>query len=820
MRSLLAFFALAVSAGASALVFPAGKPACIAEYCAGNFPDVVQPPAPTPSVPSLLDALTNAERLVRGMPLKAPVRRRSDFVRRSTPSSVPVVQVVKTVTKRGVIEVKNSTGDCLGYTSKNSLSKAQLQFSFIYRELPTRNVRLLCHSWLARCISSRFVTAVAGAVPANIFNVYTNVTTLVRAAESDVWTIDLTTSNLNPQWINSNGYTLHHSKTLDFNHHDVVDNIAMFTTPALICYSRDLQEATPTESKLRIHELSGRTAHRKRDESTFIPRSTICSRKEHPERSKDLMSGNNRIEFSQCCAYKRTRGVREGLGVVTYAWTRFNGGCLSQDCPLPALSLSTRRSSTQSRARPPLLRLSDEILDDLASELDLHEDLINFALDMLVPTSSYPVIPNIEPPASATPASSYGRTSQDKLTSPAISARCIYANGTTTQRLIVFSWCWNTTGPQQRSKPTVLTDHGDAILDIVRQKPTLKHLGLSGCFANHVQSSNVDRTSMSYPLWNISNLTALCLLGDAWVKSGNAAHVSHMFELSPGLEYLEIPLEFHNLAKCRFPCLKKLKLSLQSGATSSIDESRARFLENHPTIEELTWFPIGIPNLAPGSLPILKRLRTSLQVVIALDQLSQDHVIPVEKLVDQVSPQRLTLPMPTPDPPVLCPLECLDVRSVDAQTLASFKTFDRMSLRRLRLHMLGDLHSIHQLAEFFPNITWLSLPAVHLPKDAIHPANEEWFSILSLFPNLEVFRGRGLWTAVDSKKEKMPTAIMQLVQLCPKLRELDHCDFYEKHFAWRRIAIIREGEFGERVRYEVRKPPAKGVFDVTDGAFD
>ena len=88
----------------------------------------------------------------------------------------------------------------------------------------------------------------------------------------------------------------------------------------------------------------------------------------------------------------------------------------------------------------------------------------------------------------------------------------------------------------------------------------------------------------------------------------------------------------------------------------------------------------------------------------------------------------------------------------------------------------------------------------------------------------------------------MHTAIMQLVQVCPKLRELDHCDFYEKRFAWRRITIIRDGEFGERVRYEVRKPPAKwvsnlattflynkdpdfcflyrGVFDVTDGAFD
>ena len=57
----------------------------------------------------------------------------------------------------------------------------------------------------------------------------------------------------------------------------------------------------------------------------------------------------------------------------------------------------------------------------------------------------------------------------------------------------------------------------------------------------------------------------------------------------------------------------------------------------------------------------------------------------------------------------------------------------------------------------------------------------------------------------------MHMAIVQLVQPCPKLCELNHCDFYEKHLAWRRIAIIREDEFAERVRYEVRKPPAKWV---------
>ena len=70
--------------------------------------------------------------------------------------------------------------------------------------------------------------------------------------------------------------------------------------------------------------------------------------------------------------------------------------------------------------------------------------------------------------------------------------------------LRVFSWCWNT---QQRSKPTILPAHEDAILDIVRQKPTLKHLGLSGRFANHIQSSNLDRNSMLYP---VSLLSVFC----------------------------------------------------------------------------------------------------------------------------------------------------------------------------------------------------------------------------------------------------------------------------------------------------------------------
>lgn len=55
----------------------------------------------------------------------------------------------------------------------------------------------------------------------------------------------------------------------------------------------------------------------------------------------------------------------------------------------------------------------------------------------------------------------------------------------------------------------------------------------------------------------------------------------------------------------------------------------------------------------------------------------------------------------------------------------------------------------------------------------------------------------------------MHLAIMELVQRCPNLRQLDHCDYYEKRRDYKRIVIIREGLYGENVRYEVQRPPSR-----------
>jgi hypothetical protein len=122
----------------------------------------------------------------------------------------------------------------------------------------------------------------------------------------------------------------------------------------------------------------------------------------------------------------------------------------------------------------------------------------------------------------------------------------------------------------------------------------------------------------------VANLRYLTLAGDTWAKIGNSKHLCTAFQVAEfggmrmitslgeliltSYQYLEVPLEFHNLAECRLPKLKKLKLVMQSGANMAIDQSRALFLQNHPSIEELSWCPIGNPWIPPTALPNLKSL--------------------------------------------------------------------------------------------------------------------------------------------------------------------------------------------------------------------
>ena len=57
--------------------------------------------------------------------------------------------------------------------------------------------------------------------------------------------------------------------------------------------------------------------------------------------------------------------------------------------------------------------------------------------------------------------------------------------------------------------------------------------------------------------------------------------------------------------------------------------------------------------------------------------------------------------------------------------------------------------------------------------------------------------------------------LMEIMLICPHLREVDHCDFYGKHEAYKRIIFKREGEEGEKkISYTVTKPPPRYTLQI------
>jgi hypothetical protein len=310
---------------------------------------------------------------------------------------------------------------------------------------------------------------------------------------------------------------------------------------------------------------------------------------------------------------------------------------------------------------------------------------------------------------------------------------------------------------------------------------------------------------------------------------------------------------------------------MQCGANMAIDQSRALFLQNHPSIEELSWCPIGNPWIPPTALPNLKSLISNRQFILAMDDPNYGSGSSVGAMTSfptpPATPSTPTAPssthsddieMSAPESPrILRQVESLYVTSLSPQTLLELKCLDRTSLRKLRLDTFGDIYALHEVAEAFPNIELLALPRVYLPSDSPHPIavtkvglafldsvlklvlmsfQEQWLEILPRFKRLQVFRGSGLWSSVKYNSEEMHQLIHQIAESCPNLRELDHRVLYEKYDAFKRIVISRQG-MEEIVSYSVLRPQPQLVslwcskfeiliysmhrhpFDAMDGTF-
>ncbi|EAU90193.1 hypothetical protein CC1G_05731 [Coprinopsis cinerea okayama7 len=652
-----------------------------------------------------------------------------------------------------------------------------------------------------------------------------------------------------------------------------------------------------------------------------------------------------------------------------------------------SLALETQHCTPAPDPLPPILCLPQEILEEILASLDLHHDLLSLALTCRFMTAQ--IIPRhtdyrilsvrtLNPTVFAHLSRRadlarnirevHIRERQNYTTADRIPKALVDSNvdcdprlnGTYDERVKVanvvnalrhmwdlraFTWSCNfgdapssntPSGHQQnaqvnarqaRPRPTSEPLYENAILAEVVRKPSLREFGISGTFGSHVSGLPLDNT-FTYPVWHLSNLKRLCLSGDAWLKTSNALPLCIMLSRSPNLEYLEIPLEFKQIHALRFPQLKHVKLLLYSGATTSVDNSSARFLENNPTIEKLSWFPIGVPVLKPGILPNLKHLKANMQVIKALareaeavatspspstSKTSSESLMPgssssskrLSKIPEETEPEddhdeaeppasssanssssvpveprsfalppvspldQPSAPPCTPTDPIYPPssapylrlIESLDISGLSGSELLSLPFFERNSLKRLALHRFNDVETVFAISEAFPNLRWLSLPVRYFPTSRPSGTTstsqtlslDTLLSLLPQFRNLEIFRGQALWNAVgggktgESEKAKMHEVLGELVVACPNLQEVDHCDFYEKRWAYKRVVVERKrvlvpkglndpsdlashlahgGDAGaeeleeiEVIGYDVKRPFSRACFDVLDGAF-
>ncbi|KAG6865572.1 hypothetical protein C0991_001331 [Blastosporella zonata] len=298
-------------------------------------------------------------------------------------------------------------------------------------------------------------------------------------------------------------------------------------------------------------------------------------------------------------------------------------------------------------------------------------------------------------------------------------------------------------------------------------------------------------------LWDVTGLESLSLLGTAWTNRSNSADVIRLIQRSPNIEYLEVPMELSGLDTCHLPRLKRVGLPMLFGAMTAahlaggvVADPVIGFLQNNSTIQELNWSPTLGFGLSPESLPNLLCLRGSADVI---------------------------RPSEIPDSTLHRPVECLDLWDTDSDRLSTLRFLDASALRKLRIAHVGSLDSLYAIAERFTGITWLRLPDTSTSFNqslALTLDLDQLLDVLSCFASLEVFRGTALWDAVGGKtqKERMHQAILDLVERCPRLCQLDHCSYSEKREAVKLIKIYRkEGADGslEQVWYEIHRSPPR-----------
>ncbi|KAF8900468.1 hypothetical protein CPB84DRAFT_1778999 [Gymnopilus junonius] len=237
---------------------------------------------------------------------------------------------------------------------------------------------------------------------------------------------------------------------------------------------------------------------------------------------------------------------------------------------------------------------------------------------------------------------------------------------------------------------------------------------------------NRDYLGPSASLWKLSNLTELVLSGKQWPTLGCPDEdgediedsLVSMLNLSPNLKSLTLT---YFRSHPRFPSsslqnLSKLHLLNIPGLddTPVADSLILHFLQTHPAIEDLKWYPVN------------ERMRK---------------------------------------------MECVSQISLGSNTIQLMGQIDASRLEEVHLWRYDGLEAIKKLAELCPSIRTLLIPNFGLSYTELSDCVE----CLAHFPNLEAVLESSLWLAIRYMRAEERTGFIErLLTLCPKLKRISH----------------------------------------------
>ncbi|KAL4267534.1 F-box domain-containing protein [Pleurotus pulmonarius] len=316
---------------------------------------------------------------------------------------------------------------------------------------------------------------------------------------------------------------------------------------------------------------------------------------------------------------------------------------------------------------------------------------------------------------------------------------------------------WELEPPLSELNPetTILVEN---VWPTIKSSTSLRHLHLPYP-APWIRKYNV----LSNPLWLIANLTSLTLdnIPPPLYPFPPAPCIASLLRHSPRLEKLclNATSSLGTLPDIPLPCLRRLIFRTcirdQEPLSLSPCPSLSRFLETHPSLESVEWLDSFPALLDDHTLPSLRHIY------------GRDSRNGVENILNTSLHQRR-------------PIESLGQLRLSPMLFAALSNIQPHSLRKVDISHFPTIEDIVRLADMFPAITWLRVPAIDYRNEFSAVTTRtiltaEWPDALSRFQDLEVFHGVSFFLEPTQCEENLHRA-EYLHSICPRLREVDHWD--------------------------------------------